>query len=80
MDGTRITKHSGNRSAVTDDLDDSGRAASFNMAGDVLKRGRTMKAWQQRYFKQNGNVIEYYPKKGSPPSKVRSDEQGTYTG
>lgn len=69
LKGTRVTKHSGNRSAMTDDFDD-GPGAGFNMEGEVLKRGRTMKAWQSRYFKQNGNVIEYFPKKGDPPSKV----------
>ncbi len=73
MDGTRITKHSGNRSAVTDDFDD-GPATRVDLSGDVLKRGRTMKAWQKRYFKLNGNVIEYFPKKGSPPSKVTDDD------
>lgn len=57
LKGTRVTKHSGNRSAITDDFAD-GIAAGFNMEGLVLKRGRTMKAWQTRYFKQDGSKIE----------------------
>ena len=70
LKGTRITKHSGNRSAVTDAFDD-GPGGSFAMEGIVLKRGRTMKAWQSRYFKQVGDNVEYTQKKGDPPSKVR---------
>eukprot|EP00591_Stephanopyxis_turris_P001856 CAMPEP_0195519362 /NCGR_PEP_ID=MMETSP0794_2-20130614/14604_1 /TAXON_ID=515487 /ORGANISM="Stephanopyxis turris, Strain CCMP 815" /LENGTH=259 /DNA_ID=CAMNT_0040648501 /DNA_START=36 /DNA_END=812 /DNA_ORIENTATION=+ len=69
LKGTHITKHSGNRSAVTDDFMGGG-GGSFNMEGAVLKRGRTLKAWHPRYFRQNGNVIEYMPKKGAAKFKV----------
>lgn len=60
------TKSSGNRYAVTgqvgnvDYAGEGGKRRDFNMEGYVFKRARIMRNWNKRYFRIQGDCIEYF--------------------
>jgi len=64
--GPVMTKSSGSKGYVPTNVGTAAHThgGSFNMEGEVLKRSQFWKKWNPRYFKQDGDVIHYYTKKG----------------
>lgn len=76
--GPVITKSSGGKGYVPTTVGAAAHASrksgeGYNMKGDVYKQSRWLKQWNQRYFKQDGDVIHYYcrEKDSKPRGHIR---------